>query len=335
VSQLNVLQWDGTPGHYEVHYLTTTDPATGTGLWIRSTMLAPDSGDAQCSLWFMATFPDAPAVARKLTLPIDQLVAEPEPFRLCIGDSELTDTGYRGAFEDVAWNLQWTQPHPPRGYEHVSALLRKAKIAKTILVLPHGDVAVSGTVTLPGGGTLTLDGVHGGQAHLWGSKHSARWTWAHCGDFVDADGTPQPDTFLDGVSVFVPRFGREVGPSTPVVGRLLGEDFIATSPGAVLRAKSTFALTSWAFETTAGKRRIVVEVDAPRDSLVGVTYTDPDGEKAYCYNSEVASMRVSVFDKTPRGASRWELRETLVSHGRTHFEYGQRETVPDLELHLT
>ena len=37
----NALQWDGEPGHYEVYYLTTTDPQTGTGLWIRSTMLAP------------------------------------------------------------------------------------------------------------------------------------------------------------------------------------------------------------------------------------------------------------------------------------------------------
>lgn len=329
---LNALQWDGSPGHYEVHYLTTTDPATGTGLWIRSTMLAPDDGDAACSLWFMATFPDAPPVARKLTLPIDQLVAEAEPFSLRIGDSELSDAGYRGAFEDVAWDLRW---EPGRSYEHVSALLRRAKIAKTVLVLPHGDVAVTGTVTLPDRRTLTLDGVHGGQAHLWGSKHSARWTWAHCGDFVDADGTPQPGTFLDGVSVFVPRFGREVGPSSPVVGRILGDDFRATSPAAVMRAKSHFALTSWSFETTAGKRRLVVEVDAPRASLVGVTYTDPDGEKAYCYNSEVASMRVSVFDRTPRGASRWSLRQTLVSHGRAHFEYGQREPVPDVELHLT
>jgi hypothetical protein len=332
VSELNALRWDGSPGHYEVHYLTTTDPATGTGLWIRSTMLAPDSGDAACSLWFMATFPDAPAVARKVTLPIDQLVAEPDPFSLRVGDSELTDGGYRGSFEDIAWDLTW---QPGRAYEHVSALLRRARVAKTVLVLPQGDVAVSGTVTLPGGRTLALDGAHGGQAHLWGTKHSNRWAWAHCGDFADAEGEHQTGTFLDGVSVFVSRLGREVGPSTPVVGRFLDDDFLATSPAAVLRAPSHFALTSWSFESTAGKRRVVVEVDAPRSSLVGVTYTDPDGDRAYCYNSEVASMRVSVFDRTPKGSSRWGLRQTLISDGRAHFEYGQREPVPDLELHLT
>src|SRR5690242_15897273 len=104
-------------------------------------MLAPDHGDAACSLWFMATFPDAPPVARKLTLPIDQLVAEEDPFSLRIGDSELTDRGYRGAFEDVAWDLRW---EPGTGYEHVSSLLRRAKVAKTVLVLPHAGVAVEG-----------------------------------------------------------------------------------------------------------------------------------------------------------------------------------------------
>lgn len=328
MASLNALQWDGSPGHYEVYYLTTTDPATGTGLWIRYTMLAPDHGEATCSLWFVATRPEGPALARKATLPADRMSAEAEPFRLRVGDAELTEQGMRGAFEDVAWDLSWA---PGRGYEHVSSLLRRAKVAKTVLVLPHGDVALSGTVRA-GDQEITLDGVHGGQAHLWGSKHASRWAWAHCGDFVDADGAPVAQTFLDGVSVIVPRLGREVGPSSPVVGRFLDEDFAATSPLAVVRAPSRFGLTSWSFEATDGKRRISGEVDAPRASLAGVTYTDPDGEHAYCYNSETATMRLSVLDRS--GGAGWMLRQTLVSRGRAHFEYAQREPVPDLELHL-
>ncbi len=257
------------------------------------------------------------------------MIAEAAPFKLRIADAELTDSGMSGAFEDVAWDLTWA---PGKSYEHVAAMLRRAKIAKTVLVLPHGDVAVSGTIRVAGA-ELRLDGVHGGQAHLWGSKHATRWAWAHCGDFASVDGAPRPGNFLDGVSVIVPRLGREVGPSTPVVGRLLDDDFLATSPLAVLRAPSRFALTSWSFEATAGKRRVVGEVDAPRQSLAGVTYTDPDGDHAYCYNSEAASMRLSVFDRAGRGTG-WMLRETLVSSGRAHFEYAQREPVPDLELHL-
>ena len=37
----------------------------------------------------------------------------------------------------------------------------------------------------------------------------------------------------------------------------------------------------------------------------------------------------------PTGQAHWDLRHTLISHGRAHFEYGQREPVPGLELHLT
>lgn len=325
---LNALRWDGRPGHYEVHYLTTTDPASGVGLWIRQTMLAPLRGEATCSTWFMATFPGAPAVARKETLPIAEMAADTEPFRLRTGASTLTDQGMRGAVHDASWDLTW---RPGRGHRHVSRPLERSGVAKTVLVLPHGDLAVSGTVRLPDGRELVLDGAHGGQAHLWGSKHSARWTWAHCGDFTDAEGVPQPGTFLDGVSVYVPRLGRELGPSTPVVGWFEGEAFAATSPLAVLRSPSRFDLTSWAFRATAGKRRLEAEVVAPRTSLVGVTYTDPDGESAYCYNSEVASMRVSVLERAGR---RWAVRRRLVSDGRAHFEYGQRAPIPALELHL-
>ena len=326
----NALQWDGTPGHYEVHYLTLTDPATRWGIWIRYTMRAPLDGSAgEAHLWFLAMHPDGRRFARKETLPVDRLVAEAEPFRLSIGDSELSDRGCAGAVDGARWELAWE----PRleAAEHVHPLLRRLKIARTVLVLPHPDVAVSGTIAFDGE-ELTLDGVHGGQAHLWGSKHAARWAWAHCGDFATHAGEPVRDAYVDGVSVVVPRFGREVGPSTPVVGRFLGEDFRATSPAAVLRAPSRFGLSSWHFEAVDGARKIVVEVDAPRETLAGVTYHDPDGDLAYCYNSEVASMRLGVLDKRGRGRFGWVLRETYVADGTAHFEYAQRTPVADVDL---
>jgi hypothetical protein len=123
-----------------------------------------------------------------------------------------------------------------------------------------------------------------------------------------------------------------VGPATPVVGRFLGEDFRATSPRAVLRAPSAFGLTTWRFEAVDGRRRAIVDVEAPRASLVGVTYHDPDGERAYCYNSEVASMRIAIQDKRARGRSGWMPRATFVADGTAHFEYAQREPVDGVEL---
>lgn len=329
----NALRWDGGAGHYEVYYLTVTDPASGCGLWIRYTMVAPlaETGEeATCSLWFMAMDPQDPGrnVGLKESWPVSRMTAATDPFRLEIAEATLADDGMRGEVGGARWDLRWSPAAAP--HRHVHPVLERAKIAKTVLVLPHGNVPVSGTVSF-GGRTLQLDGAPGGQAHIWGSKHATRWAWAHCGDFHTVEGEPRPGSFLDGVSVYVPRFGREMGPNTPVVGRVLDRDFCATAPLHVLRAPSRFALTTWAFAAHDGNVRIEGEVDARREDLVGVTYHDPDGELAYCYNTEVASMRVHVYERPRRGAE-WALRETLVSDGRAHFEYAQRDTVPGLPL---
>ncbi|UGS36312.1 hypothetical protein DSM104329_02716 [Capillimicrobium parvum] len=324
------MRWDGSAGHYEVWYLTLTDPAGGVGAWIRLTMVAPLAGEATCSLWFLAMDPaTGELTGRKATYPIGELTAAAQPFALCVAGATLDDRGTRGAFEDVAWDLRWA---PGRPYEHVHPVLRRARIAKTVLTLPHGDVLVHGSITLPGGRDVAIDGARGGQAHLWGSKHAERWAWAHAGDLTDEHGAPVRDTFLDGVSVYVPRLGREVGPSTPVVGRFLGEDFGSRSPRRVLANRSAIGLTGWRFEVLDGHRRVVGTVDARRDLLAGVTYQDPDGDLAHCYNTEVASAHLSVFDRAASGRRGWMLRQTLVADRRAHFEYAQRAPVPDLPL---
>lgn len=326
---LNALRWDGGPGHYEVYYLSATDRGSGCGLWIRYTMVAPVDAEATCSLWFMAMDPGGGLTGRKHTRPARELSATDAPFQLRVGESVLTDRGMTGGFEDVSWDLRW-EPGGS-GAEHVHPLLQRLKLAKTVLVLPHPAVEVEGSVEWEGR-RLELDGARGGLAHLWGSKHAARWTWAHCNDLQGLDGSPRPDAWIDGVSVFVPRFGRTIGPSSPIVGRLAGRDFRSTSPLRVMRNESRFGLTTWHLEAVDGDLRAVVDVDAPRDRLVGVTYHDPDGDLAYCYNSETASMRVRVWERD--GGAGGRLVDELVSQGRAHFEYAQREPVPGLELHV-
>jgi hypothetical protein len=336
-SQANALQWDGAAGHYEVYYLTLTDPVTGVGAWIRYTMLAPLPATGQppsAALWLLAMDPRPgrkQVLGRKATFAIDQLQARSEPFELSLGGAKLTDGGMSGAFEDVAWELHWTPCE--RSYDHVHPLLRRAGVAKTVLVLPHADLSIDGSLELAGE-QLQVSAARGAQAHLWGSKHASSWAWVHCNDFSTLEGEPAPGAFVDGVSVIVPRFGRELGPSTPLVGHVDGRDFCSTSPLRVLANDSTFALSGWRFEAIAGARKLVGEVDADRGALAGVTYHDPDGEPAYCYNSEIASMRLHVYERA-RQVGGWAHRQTLVAVARAHFEYGQRTPVPDLELLTT
>jgi hypothetical protein len=333
----NDFKWDGDPGHYEVYYVTFTDPATGVGFWIRYTMVAPlpESGEAAtCSLWLCAMDPADPSrnVGVKSSLPVASLSAQKDPFRLGVGEAWLSDHGMNGAIDDedtrYAWDLQWSPSLP--AYGHVHPLLRAAKVAKTILFLPHPDVAVSGTVSL-GDRQIEVSSARGGQAHLWGSKHASRWAWVHCNDFTADDAAPRPGAFVDGVSVFVPRFGRELGPNTPVVGRVGGSDLNSISPIAVRKNASDFDLEGWRFEARGHGVRVRGTVSARREDLVGVTYHDPDGELAYCYNTEVADMRLEVFRRQARS---WKQADELRAAGRAHFEYAQRTPIDGVELKI-
>jgi hypothetical protein len=337
-SKPNALRWDGKPGHYEVYYLTLTDPVTGVGFWIRYTMLAPLPSvgeDASCALWFLAMDPRGgrPATfGRKATFPIGALEAKADPFELKLNDATLTDQGMRGAFGNVAWDLRWAAP--ARAYEHVHPAIQRIGAAQTVLTLPGADLSIDGTISF-GGEQLALAGARGGQAHLWGHKHARRWAWAHCSDFTTAAGEPVDDAFIDGVSVFVRRLNRDVGPSTPVVARIDGQDFRSTSPLRVLTNDSTFSLTGWRFEAVDGRRKLVCEIEADRARIAGVTYHDPDGELAYCYNGETASMRLALCERARQLRGSWSPRATLVASGRVHFEYAQRTPVPELELLTT
>ena len=333
----NALQWDGDPGHYEVWYVTFTDPGTGVGFWIRYTMVAPlpETGvEATCSLWLMAMDPADPGrnVGQKVSFPASQMQATADPFELRIGDAVLSDRGMRGSLEQNGgsseWDLSWESRLP--AYGHVHPFLRRAKIAKTVLFLPHPELEVSGFVRV-GERRIDVSGAGGGQAHLWGSKHATRWAWAHCNDFTGADGTPRSGTFIDGVSVYVPRFGRQIGPNTPVVARIGGADLMSVGPLAVTRNPSDFGLDHWRFEARDGLRKVTGEVSARAADLVGVTYHDPDGELAYCYNTEVADMRLDLWERDGRRAA-WRKVDSLTSERHAHFEYAQRTPIDGVPL---
>jgi hypothetical protein len=313
-----------------VWYLTLTDGATDIGVWIRYTMTAPISGPGHAALWFVVIDPREGVTARKRIHTVDELRARTAPFELRVGDALLAEDRMVGAFDDVAWDLRWAPSG--RAYHHVHPVAERLGLAQSVLELPQADLAIEGHVEYAGA-RLKLADARGGQAHIWGAKHADSWAWVHCNDLLDPGGVPVPGAFIDAVSVSVRRGGREIGPLTPVVGRLGASDFVSTSPLRVLTNWSSYALTGWRFEAIEWGRRLIVEVDAERDQLAGVVYHDPDGEPAYCYNTETASIRLHLYDRV-RKARRWAFAGALLARGRAHFEYAQRARVADMELHL-
>lgn len=332
----NRLRWDGAAGHYEVYYITFTDRESGCGGWVRYTMLAPSAADraATCALWFAAMDPNDPdaRTARMRAFPIAELQAHADPFELRVAGAVLSQSGASGSFDDVAWELTWSPS--PGEHSHVNPRLERLGLAQTILRLPQADLAIDGEISW-GGRRLSLRGARGGQAHLWGSKHARRWCWMHASDLETLAGEPRPGSWIDAVSVYLERFGREVGPSTPVLAQVGAVEIASIGPLAVLSNSSTLALTGWSFTARAGRaHKLLVSVDAPRDQLVGVTYHDPDGEPAYCYHTDVASVRARLLSRNGALAP-WSEVETLRADGRAQFEYAEREPIPGVALSVT
>ena len=331
----NDLRWTGRPGHYEVYYLTLTDPGTGVGVWIRYTMLAPvaSTGEpATAALWFAAMDPRpgrTAVQAQRRTFPIDELETEREPFELQLAGATLSDGAMAGGFDDVSWDLRWTPA--PEPYLPINPLLGRLGLAKTVFVLPQANVSIDGSLTIRAE-RIDLAGVPGAQAHLWGSEHATSWAWAHCNDLATPEGAPVQGAFFDGVSALITRFGRTLGPNTPIVGCFDGRPFRSTSPRRILSNASRFDLEGWSFEAVDGARKLTGRVAPAPGQVAGVTYHDPDGREAYCYNGETASVELQISERVGRA---WKPVQTLLSSGRCHFEFGTRTPVPGIDLLVT
>ena len=278
----------------------------------------------------MAMSADGRTYARKSTLPITELRAEADPFRLVVGDCELSDRGFAGQVEDASWELRWEPATAPG--EIVHPLLERARIARTMMVMPHPDLAIEGTLSF-GGEQVELSGARGGQTHLWGAKHASRWCWVHASDLEDLDGAPRRGDWIEAVSVVTPRHGPRRRPEHARWRACCSASRSRRyAPLRVLRADAEIGLTRYHFETQTRNRRLRVEVDAPRETLVGVTYDDPDGEQAWCYNSEVASLRAWVWERAARARRPLAAGRDVQAPGRAHVEYAQRSPVVDVPV---
>ena len=187
----------------------------------------PETGEeATCSLWFMAMDPADPAanVGEKVELPgRPRCTAASEPFELRIGDAVLSDTRHDGRARAGRAPLRVGPALAARACRPTATCTRSLR-ARQASRRPSCSCR---TRTSRSPAPIDL----GRPAHRRSpARAAARRT---CG----APSTPRAGpgrtattsrrrrrrgrgTFVDGVSVFVPRFGRELGPNTPVVARV-------------------------------------------------------------------------------------------------------------------
>jgi hypothetical protein len=326
----NRMRWDRGPGHYEVWYATLSDPASRQGFWIRYTLEAPypGHGEPYCQLWFARFDPERPerTFAFNRRFPIDRLAHQASPFSLSIGEATLRHDGMKGSLagggHEVEWELAW-QP-AGRLHLHLPSPAYEGSWADTQVLSPNLNVAARGHLTVDGE-RLALEGAPLGQTHLWGRKHAYAWAWSHCNAFQGDRGAA-----LETLTIRL-RLGPIVLPKLTLLSLYLeGEepDLIEFRQLWQLpMARSEYGTGRYFVTAANAEWKIEAEYLCRPEDMILTEYVDPDGDPAYCHNTECADLRVRVLRRSPF-VGRFREHRTLFAHRSGHYEWGARAGDP-------
>ena len=314
----NSLRFQGERGHYEAWYLTFNARPEKLGFWLRYTLDSPLSAPGGCELWahvFDAAAPEKSFGLRE-RFPLWKL-SRPEGGLVGIGEALLSEGRARGAIRQDGHSVEWNLSFDPDPCAvHLAPLpLRALRLAKTQVVFANPDARFFGTVKVDGR-EIPIAREPGGQTHLWGRKHVDRWAWCHCNAFDGRD-----DCSLDGVAAFVGP--RALLPLTGIYVRYRGLDYCLNALPRMLRARSEVRFPVWHFRADALGLTFEGTLTAAPRAMVQVGYEDPDGERSWCANSEIANAVLEVRRGT-------RLMDRLVATGTAHLEFGSRQPWPDV-----
>ncbi len=312
-------RWRGQPGRLEVWYATATDAATGTGVWVHHELVAPVDGAPAFGHGWVAVFPpDRPPTLERFG---------PERIhRAIVGDSWLDVGGARsttgsltGRAGGAAWDVSWASDAPPLCTFPTWAWDRE--ILPAAQVVPAPAATFAGPVAV-GDVRLDLRG-SGALAHIYGHGNAERWAWLHA-DLGAGD-------VLEVVSAVSRRPGLSSLPPRGFVQLRVGGRDWPRDPllaGALFRTR--IGLPQWTVTGVVGDRRLRVRVVEPAERCVAVDYTDPDGARAVCTNTERADAEVTL----ERWRGRWRVEREWLVRGTAHAEVGLRGVVPDAAVHV-
>src|SRR5436305_3097736 len=249
VEQAGRPRWHGQPGRLEVHYLTATDEATGTGLWVHHETVAPVDGEPYAHGWTAVFPPDGAPVWQRFG-PSPASTSYDGRTWAAAGDASLGASGARGTAGDISWELAWPVVGRPMWTFPRWAWQRQLLPAAQVVPLPR--TRMKGTVA-----GRTFDGF-GNVAHIYGHGNAQRWVWLHA-DLGDGD-------VLEIVAATARRPGLRLLPPLPLVqlrhgGKDWPRDPLAAAP--LMRA----AVHGDRFTVTGivGTRRLRVAASLPAE----------------------------------------------------------------------
>lgn len=330
----NKCRWDGASApHYEVWFLTLNHRASQRGFWFRYVVESPIGADndsrPHAALWAAAFNRRLPAqnLGLKREYSIDQIAFdEAENSNLRIGEGLFSTCSAAGRVDSGGHNIEWDLSYVPceTTYHHVSRAVVQLARPSSFVCSPNLDTRFSGRIVVDGE-DVVLDEEPGCQSHLWGRKHVDDWVWVHSNAFEK-----HPGTVFEGLAARPRRAGHMLPPVQSLLLRHRGEEHRFVRLRLAEQWQRKMGMGYWSF--SAMNTRFYVEGAAQcrlRDMLQA-EYSDPDGERLYCINSEVANLKIRLFRRIH--GVRWRHVETIKSYACAHLEHASRVSDPGVRM---
>jgi hypothetical protein len=322
----NLPFWRGERGRYEVWFLTMSAPDGRSGYWIRYTVRAPIVGPPEPRVWFARFDRDDPGRTFGINVHPEtgsKVLASPdepdERFEIRIGESTLSSGRASGTLagggHKATWDLEFATGEPT--FRLLPGPLYRGGLAQTKPYTPNPATRFRGTVEVDGE-KVTLANAPGQQGHLYGTRHAERWAWAFCGAFEEGDAVFQALSAQG-------RRGPILTPHLAYGGLRVDGEWIRLRGVA---RKPPWGLGWWRLRLTGKGHRLEGEIRADLKELVRARYLDPDDRPRWCHNSEIASCRLTLFE---RSGPWWRATRELSSDGTTHAEWAGRTPATQVE----
>lgn len=327
----NHCRWDrrSSAGHYEVWFLTLNHRAAQRGFWFRYTIESPAGAEPRAALWAAAFDRANPElnIGLKRECEIDQFSFEGrEAFNLRILDGAFSSSRATGRVDNAEHSISWDLHFRPneKTYHHVKRSLTTLVRPTSFICSPNLDIRFNGSIILDGR-EFFIEDEPGCQSHLWGRKHVDEWVWVHSNAF-----DKHPDTVFEGLAARPRRAGRTLFPIQSLYLKHRGEEYRFTRLRFAEQWGRNLGIGYWSFSATSARLHIEGVAQCRLRDMMQVEYRDPDHEPLYCINSEVANLKIRVFQRA-RGL-RWRHVETINSRATAHLEHAARITDPNVKM---
>lgn len=295
--QMDACRFHGQhSGHYESYFLRANHPDRPLAFWIRYTIFAPRNrpADNRGELWVMLFDGERGQVhAAKYEQPLAQCHFGTDALDVRIGNATLSSGQLQGDIQQQGTRIDWQLQYHP-GVEPIHLLpenLYTTALPKAKALVAHPLAAFRGCLHV-NGETIPVENWIGSENHNWGSQHTDQYAWGQVAGFDNA-----PDAFLECGTARL-RLGPLWTPRlTTLVLRLDGRVIRLNSLLQTLRARGHYGYFHWHFDTASAGVRIVGDIRAPREHIVGLNYRNPPGGSHTCLNCKIASCRLLVQEK--------------------------------------